>query len=127
MLLYLIEALAPLLTGLLVWAGWLAFSGSIARHKKVAVSHAVSTWLSYVVVIALVRMGHAVEGNAAKWIVDTHLVIIYLLPPALVALMATGLKGFRSIHRKLAYSYIAAWTLALITGAMIFLSHRGYI
>jgi len=126
-LLYLIESDIPLLTFLLIWAGVLALNGNIQKHKKVAIAHAVATWLSYLLIIVLVKMGFEVGGNAPKWIVNTHLAIIYTIPPALVCLMVTGLKGKRSIHRGFALFYIITWSGALLTGVVIFLKAKGLI
>lgn len=124
-LLYLIEGDIPILTFLLVWAGLLALKGNIGKHKKVAIAHAVATWLSYLLIIILLKLGFEVGGNAPKWIINTHLVIIYTIPPALVFLMVTGLKGMRSIHKRFALFYVLIWSGALITGLMIFLKARG--
>ncbi len=127
MLLYTVEAAVPLLTWLLIWAGTLALRGETSRHRKIATIHALATWVSYVIVIAMVRLGYSMEGKAPEWILDTHLVIIYLIPPTLVALMATGFGGKGSIHKKLALFHTINWAAALVTGAMIFLMARGYL
>jgi uncharacterized membrane protein YozB (DUF420 family) len=124
-LLYLIEGDIPILTFFLVWAGLLALKGNIKKHKKIAIIHAIATWLSCLLVIVLVRMGFETGGNAPKWLMNIHLVIIYTIPPALVILMATGLKGMRSFHKRFALFYIVVWSGALLTGFMIFLKVKG--
>lgn len=126
-LLYLIEGDIPILTFLLVWAGMLALKGNIRKHKKVAIAHAIATWLSCLLVIVLVRMGFEVGGHAPKWLMNIHLVIIYAIPLILVCLMTTGLKGMRSIHKRFALFYAITWSLALLTGLMIFLKVRGWV
>jgi len=126
-LLYIVEAAVPLLTWLMVWALALGLKQNFARHKKIAFSHAIATWASYAIVILLVRLGFTMGGNAPDWIVDTHLVIIYLIPPLLVALMVTGLKKKRAPHGKIVIIYVVTWSAALVTGAMIFLMDRGYL
>lgn len=125
-LLYLIEGDIPILTFLLVWAGMLALKGNISKHKKIAITHAIATWLSYLLIIILVRMGYEVGGNAPKWIINTHLAIIYVIPVILVCLMTTGLKGMRSIHKRFALFYVVIWSGALLTGLMIFLKVKGW-
>lgn len=126
-LLYLIEGVIPILTFLLVWAGTLALKGNIQKHKKVAIAHAIATWLSCALVIILVRMGYEVGGHTPKWLMNLHLVIIYAIPPALVCLMITGLKGMRSYHKRFALFYIIVWSGALLTGLMIFLKVKGLV
>jgi len=127
LLLYVIEGAAPLLTITLVWAVVLALRGNIPRHRKIAVTHAVATVVSYIVVIALVRNGYRLEGKTPEWILNAHLTVIYAIPLFLIALPATGLTGRRSAHRALAFVYAIAWTAALVTGAMIFMAHRGWL
>lgn len=127
MLLYIIEGAVPLLTITLVWAGYLAFKKNVPAHKKMAIFHAVTTWLSYIVVMGLVRMGFSMGENAPAWIMNIHLAIIYTLPPMLVALMILGLKGARKLHITLASIYALLWIAALVTGAMIFFTHRGWL
>ena len=126
-LLYLIEGDIPLLTFLLVWAGILGLKGNIRKHKKVAITHAIATWLSCLLVIVLVRMGYEAGGHTPKWLMNIHLVIIYAIPPALVCLMVTGLKGLRSVHKKFALFYVIIWSAALLTGLTIFLKLKGLI
>ncbi|MDH5477080.1 MAG: hypothetical protein OEY50_01995 [Nitrospinota bacterium] len=127
MLLYIIEAVIPVLTFQLVWAGKLAWRQEKERHKKVAAIHAASLWGSYLLVWILIMFGQTLQGNAPRWIVDTHLVIIYIIPALLIFMMATGLRGARKAHMALAGVYVLLWGAALVTGAMIFLAHRGYI
>ena len=126
-LLYLVEGLVPVLTFLLVWAGWAAWKKDIARHKKIAASHAVATWASTAVVAILVQMGYTTGKKAPEWILEIHLVIIYLIPLLLVILMFTGLSGKRKIHLPLALFYAVNWVAALVTGGMIFASVRGWM
>ena len=121
MLLYIIESAIPLLTILLVWAVVMARRGKFVRHKKMAKLHAFSTFAAYVVVIVLVRIGFGMAAHAPAWIMKTHLAIIYLLPILLVILLVTGFGKKRSTHRKVAYFYIISWSMALLTGGMIFL------
>jgi len=127
MFLYTVEAAVPILTWLLVWAGRLALKGEASRHRRIATIHAMATWISYVIVIVMVRLGYSMEGKTPGWILNTHLVIIYLIPPTLVALMVTGFGGKRSIHTKFAIFHTINWIAALTTGAMIFLMARGYL
>jgi hypothetical protein len=127
MLLYVIEAVIPLLTGQLAWAARLALRKDKERHRRMAAIHAISVWGSYFIVWAMILLGHTLKGNAPRWIVNTHLAIIYILPVMLVFMMATGLKGVRKVHIPLAILYVFLWAAALATGAMIFLAHRGYI
>ncbi len=121
MLLYVIESDIPLLTFLLVWAGSLAVKGNIQKHKKIAVIHAIATWISCVIVVTLVRLGFEIGGEAPKWIINMHLLIIYTIPVTLVGLMVTGPMGRRAIHRRLALFYVVSWSAALLTGFTIFL------
>ena len=72
-------------------------------------------------------MGYAVDGKAPQWLMSLHLVIIYMIPPMLVALIILGVKGKRKTHIPLAVCYLIIWSGALITGAMIFLSGRGLL
>ncbi|MDH5509076.1 MAG: hypothetical protein OEZ32_01850 [Nitrospinota bacterium] len=127
MLLYVVEAVVPILAIQLVWAGRLALRKEKERHKRIAAIHASSMWASYLLVWGLIMLGQTMKGNAARWIVETHLVIIYIIPALLVFMMATGLKGIRKPHMALAALYVVLWSAALVTGAMIFLSHRGFI
>ena len=127
MLFYIVEAVIPILTIQLAWAGRLAQRKEKERHKRAAAIHAASVWASYLFVWVMIMFGHTMEGNAARWIVDIHLVIIYIIPVLLAFQMATGLKGIRKIHIPLAVIYVILWAVALVTGGMIFLSHRGYM
>lgn len=127
MLLYIVEAAIPILTWLFFWAGILALKKNKEKHAKIATIHAVSVWGSYLVVWILILMGQSLKGNAPRWIVDTHLVIIYIIPALLVFMMISGRKGVRKVHIPLAVTYTILWAAALVTGAMIFLAHRGYM
>ena len=126
-LLYTVEALVPILTVQLAWAGAMALRKEKERHRRMAAIHAASVWGSYILVWAMMLMGHTIKGTAAKWIVDIHLVIIYLIPALLLVMAPTGLKGIRRVHIPLAVTYVILWAAALVTGAMIFLSARGYM
>ena len=127
MLLYVIESAVPLLSGLFIWAAILALKGDYEKHKKVAMSFAIVTWLSYIVVIILVRFGHNIDGKAPEWIVNLHMLIIYYIPPALALMAYTGITGKKPMHKKVAISLAVAWLGALVTGAMIFITARGYV
>jgi len=126
-LLYTVEALVPILTVQLVWAAAMAMRKEKERHRRMAIIHAASVWGSYILVWVMMLMGHAFKGTAAKWIVDIHQVIIYLLPALLLVQAPTGLKGVRWVHIPLGVTYVILWVAALVTGAMIFLSARGYM
>ncbi|VAX19893.1 hypothetical protein MNBD_NITROSPINAE03-485 [hydrothermal vent metagenome] len=126
-LLYLIEGDIPLLTFLLVWAGILALNGNIKKHKKVALAHAIATLASFLLIIILVRVGYEVGGNAPKWIMNVHHTIIYTIPPALICLMVTGLKGKLSIHKGFALFYVLTWSGALLTGLVILMKVKKWI
>jgi len=108
-------------------AGVRALKGDRAGHRRVAIYHAVATWVSYIIVITLVRLGFELEGKAPEWIVSLHLAIIYAIPPLLALMLFTGLKSLKSVHKALAASYVAIWSGALITGFMIFLMARKLI
>jgi hypothetical protein len=127
MLLYVVESGVPLLTGLLFYAGWMAYKKDIARHKKWAAIHAVLTWVSTALVAALVALGFKMGEGAPEWIMDIHLVFIYAIAPMLAVLMFTGLKGVRKIHIPLAMVYVLNWLASLFTGAMIFAADRGWL
>lgn len=126
-LLYLVEGGAPALVALLVRAAILALKKDIARHKKAAIMHAAATWISLISVLALVKMGYSIGENAPKWILNIHLTIIYMIPPLLVILPATGLSGKRTSHMIAAIIYCMIWVAALITGAMIFSMSKGWL
>lgn len=126
MLLYIVESAVPLLTANLIYAGILAKRKDIARHKKWAAIHAVTTWVSCILVYGLVKLGFKMGEGAPAWIMDVHLVIIWAIPPMLVVLMWSGLKGFRKIHLPLMAIYSLNWLAALVTGAMIFAADRGF-
>lgn len=127
MLLYIVESAVPLLTANLVYAGILAKRGDIERHKKWAGIHAITTWVSSILVFVLVRLGFRMGDGAPDWIMDVHLVIIWAIPPMLAVLMFTGLKGIRKVHLPLAAIYSLNWMAALVTGAMIFAADQGWI
>lgn len=127
MLFYTVETAIPLLTALLIWAWMMARRHDFARHKKIAMSHAAATWASYVVVIVMVELGYTMGGKAPEWIMNLHLVIIYIIAPLIAVMMFTGFSGKRVAHRALAFSYLTLWTAALITGGMIFMMDKGYL
>ncbi|MDH4183295.1 MAG: hypothetical protein OEV92_03665 [Nitrospinota bacterium] len=127
LLLYVVEGIVPILVFQIAWAARLAWRQDKERHKRIAAIHAASVWGSYVVSWILIYFGHTIPRKAPAWIIDTHLVIIYIIPVLLVFQMATGLKGIRPVHIGLAAFYLILWAAALVTGAMIFLSGRGYI
>lgn len=126
-LLYVVESAVPILTALLIWAGALALRKNIEKHKKIAASHALATWISSIAVVILVRLGFTMGGGAPDWILNIHLAIIYAIPPWLVLLAMTGLWGKRSVHKGFAGAYVVLWGLALVTGAMIFAMDRGWM
>lgn len=126
-LLYLVEGGAPLLVALLGRAAFFALKKDIARHKKAAMMHAAATWVSLITVLVLVNMGYTIGENAPAWILKIHLAIIYMIPPLLVILPATGLSGRRTAHMMAAITYCMIWAAALITGAMIFSMSKGWL
>jgi uncharacterized membrane protein YozB (DUF420 family) len=126
-LLYFVEGGAPVLVALLVRAALLALKKDIARHKKAAMIHAVATWISLILALILVKMGFTISENAPAWISKIHLAIIYMIPPLLVILPATGLSGRRTAHMMAAITYCVIWAASLITGAMIFSMSRGWL
>lgn len=126
-LLFLVEGGVPVLVALLARAAVFALKKDIARHKKAAMIHAAATWVSLALVVALVKMGYTIGENAPAWILNIHLAIIYLIPPLLVILPATGLSGRRTAHMVAAITYCVVWAAALITGAMIFSMHKGWL
>lgn len=127
MLLYVVESAVPLLTANLVYAAMLARRKDIAGHKKWAGIHAITTWVSSILVFTLVRLGFKMGEGAPEWIMNVHLVIIWSIPPMLVILMWSGLKGIRKVHIPLMVIYSINWAAALVTGAMIFAADRGWI
>lgn len=126
-LLYLVEGGAPILVALLARAAVFALKKDIARHKKAAMIHAAATWISLILVLVLVKMGYSIGENAPAWILKIHLAIIYLIPPLLVILPATGLSGRRTAHMVAAITYCVVWAASLITGAMIFSMSKGWL
>ncbi len=126
-LLFLVEGGVPVLVALLVRAAVFALKKDIARHKKAAMIHAGATWISLILVVVLVNMGYSIGENAPAWILKIHLAIIYMIPPLLVILPATGLSGRRTAHMMAAITYCVIWAATLITGAMIFSMHKGWL
>lgn len=126
-LLFLVEGGVPVLVALLVRAAVFALKKDIARHKKAAMIHAAATWISLILVVVLVNMGYSIGENAPAWILKIHLAIIYMIPPLLVILPATGLSGRRTAHMMAAITYCVIWAATLITGAMIFSMHKGWL
>jgi len=127
LLLYVVEGIAPILTALLVWAGALALRQEKEKHKKIAATHALGTWVSSIAVVVLTRLGYSMGGKAPDWIMNIHLAIIYAIPPWLVLLAMTGLGGKRMAHMTLAFAYAVLWAAALVTGAMIFMMSHGWM
>jgi uncharacterized membrane protein YozB (DUF420 family) len=126
-LLYVVEGGAPALVALLARAAHLALKKDIAKHKKAALTHSAATWISLILVLVLVKMGYTIGENAPAWILKIHLAIIYMIPPMLIILPATGLSGRRTAHMIAAITYCAIWAAALITGAMIFSLSKGWL
>jgi uncharacterized membrane protein YozB (DUF420 family) len=126
-LLYLVEGGAPLLVVMLGRAALLALKKDIARHKKAAMIHSAATWVSLILALVLVEMGFTISENAPAWISKIHLALIYMIPPLLVILPATGLSGRRKAHIMAAITYCAVWAASLVTGAMIFSMSRGWL
>ena len=104
-----------------------ALKRDIARHKKAAMIHAAATWIALITVLVLVKMGYTIGENAPAWILKIHLAIIYMIPPMLVILPATGLSGWRTAHMMAAITYCVIWAASLITGAMIFSMSKGWL
>lgn len=126
-LLFLVEGGVPVLVALLGRAAVFALRKDIQRHKKAAMIHAAATWISLILVVVLVNMGYSIGENAPAWILKIHLAIIYMIPPLLVILPATGLSGRRTAHIMAAITYCVIWAATLITGAMIFSMSKGWL
>lgn len=128
MLFYIVESATPLLTILLLWAAWEVLKKkNVQKHRKVALVHAGATVASLVLVVLLVRLGYQMGEKAPEWILSLHLKIIYFGVALLVMVAATGLKRKKRIHFPLAIVYVLNWAAALVTGAMIFGMHKGWM
>jgi len=127
MLLYVVEGAVPILLGLLIWADVLAIKKNHEKHKKVAMVHAVATWVSTLLLIVLIRLGFRLSENAPGWIQEVHQYIIFAVPPILLALALTGLYGKRALHLPVAALYVVSWIGALTTGGMMFAMARGWM
>ncbi|MBI5815265.1 MAG: hypothetical protein HZB29_06600 [Nitrospinae bacterium] len=127
MLLYIVESAVPLLVGLLVWAIVVAYRKDGGKHRKVAMMHAIATWLSTVIVVTLVRAGFRMGEHAPAWIQDLHWNIIMWIPPLLLMLALSGLSRKKNIHLPIAAIYVVVWLAALTTGGMMFSMHKGWL